>query len=744
MRRALTASLALVAAACGGSHPSVEPPPAAVFAEPGQPLPGLSDELLQRFQRGQALLSRQFAPADGLGPSYSAVACSSCHEKPVGGGGASRYRAVFALTDAQPGFRVTFQSQYDVDPAAPLALTPPDVGTAVRNPIPFFGVGLLAEVSNDEIISRVDPLDADGDGIRGRVNYERGFISRFGRKAQVATLQGFVRLALLEHLGITAQPIDTSDLPGVAGPAELNESDLDGVPDPELPDGDLSDLMAFVALLAPPAPDAPTPLTESGHQHFIEAGCVGCHVPQLQGPRGPLPAFTDLLLHDMGEALADGVEVGDASASEFRTQPLWGLSTAGPYLHDGRADTIDAAIRAHGGEAAGARDRYVALDASARDALVAFLGSLGGSAYRSDGLLPKLPELPPAGALGAPQAGIDAAALALFQRGRELFDRDFAVSAGMGPEFNGDSCRSCHAAAAVGGAGPLDVDVMRVGTLLDGGTFVAPSSGTMAHRHLAQGGRPTLPPGVNVFERRQTPPLFGLGLIDGISDATLAARADPDDRDGDGIRGRVNLLPDGRVGRFGWKAGIATVAEFVVDALAGELGLTVPDAVRARTPANVGASSDTDALPDPEISADDVDALIGFVSKLAPPPRHSTDAAAEGRGEQVFASLGCAACHVPELPGAGGVMVPLYSDLLIHDVAPTEARRVIDPLAGRGFRTPPLWGLRSSAPYLHDGSAATVEEAIAQHEGEAARSAAAFASSSADDRASLAAFLSSL
>src|SRR5262249_23021289 len=155
---------------------------------------------------------------------------------------------------------------------------------------------------------------------------------------------------------------------------------------------DLGDLLAFIAFLAPPAPDPPTPQTEAGRTHFLEAGCDGCHVPMLHGPRGALPAFTDLLLHDMGEDLADDIVVGEASGSQFRTQPLWGLSTAGPYLHDGRADTIDAAIRAHGGEAAAARDRYAALDDPARAALLAFLGSLGGSQYRGDGLLPAAPD----------------------------------------------------------------------------------------------------------------------------------------------------------------------------------------------------------------------------------------------------------------------------------------------------------------------------------------------------------------
>jgi CxxC motif-containing protein (DUF1111 family) len=147
---------------------------------------------------------------------------------------------------------------------------------------------------------------------------------------------------------------------------------------------------------------------------------------------------------------------------------------------------------------------------------------------------------------------------------------------------------------------------------------------------------------------------------------------------------------------------------------------------------------------DPELSTAQVDALISFVSSLAPPRRRSTDAAAEARGEALFRSFGCAACHVPDLPGRAGVKVPLFSDLLVHDVAPAGAPRVIDPRTGRGYRTPPLWGLTRSPPYLHDGSAETLEQAISAHAGEGAPSAARFEHASDGEQAELVAFLRSL
>ncbi len=736
--------LAVGAVGCGRPTPTA-PAAAAFFAEPGAPLPGLGADVRERFEKGREVFTRGFAPGDGLGPAYSAATCAACHRRPALGGTAGRYRQVFVHARAPDAFRVTFQPQFSTAPDRPLALTPEGTSTAVRQPMPFFGVGLLAEIPTDEILTRVDPNDADGDGISGRVNFERGHVGRFGRKAQVAGLLGFVRLALVDHLGLTTDPVDVSDLPEAEAPAELPSLDRDDVRDPEVPNEDLANLMAFVALLAPPAPDPPSPITQQGAAELEALGCTSCHVPALDGPRGPVPAYTDLLLHDMGQELADAVEVGAASGSEFRTPPLWGIAAAGPYLHDGRADTLDQAIRAHGGEAQPARERYEALGEARRSAVLAFLRSLGGGAVRPDGLLPAHVEPPAPGTLGGPSRELDLAEQRRFVDGQVLFDREVGVSSGLGPSFNGDSCRACHSSAAMGGAGPRDVDVIRAGRLLADGTFLPPTSGsTLAHRHGTAGRRPELERDLDLFERRQTQPLFGLGLIEAVDDELIAARADPDDADGDGVRGRLHRLSDGRIGRFGWKADVATVAEFVAGALSGELGLTVPDEVRGPTAAGAGVSRDADAAADPEVTPRDFDALRFFVAELAPPPRRSTDPQAEARGERQFQAFGCAACHVPELMTRDGRVVPLYSDLLLHDVAPAAARRVVDPVAGRALRTPPLWGLTRGAPYLHDGSAETLEQAISSHDGEAASSARRWSAASAAERKDLLRFLDSL
>ncbi|MGD9711243.1 MAG: di-heme oxidoredictase family protein, partial [Thermomicrobiales bacterium] len=555
------------------------------------------------------------------------------------GGSAARYRNVFVRARATDTARVQFERQFRTDAAA-LARSTAGIETAVRRAIPFFGVGLLAEIPFEEIRSRADPNDDNHDGVSGRVNFERGFVGRFGRKAQMASLQGFVRLALVDHLNVTTNPVNRTDFPEAPElPLEIASHDNDAVSDPELGAQELSDLLAFVALMAAPEPDAPNEQSRAGRRVFTECGCTSCHVPALRGPRGLIPAYSDLLLHDMGPELADGVTVGQATGSEFRTQPLWGIATTGPYLHDGRADSLEEANAAHGGEADSSRKKYLQRHDEERRVLLHFLRSLGGGDHRPSGLLPMDAPLPPVGAPGGPLVELTPAERERFLRGRNLFDQDFSKHSGLGPLFNGDSCRSCHFDPVIGGAGPRDVDVVRQGVVAPDESIGPPSSANpIAHRHSIMQSRPAVSSEATFFERRQTPTILGLGLIDAISDATIRMHADPDDRDGDGIRGRVHVRADGRIGRFGWKADIATLADFTVRALSDELGIT-----------------------DSEIGSADLEALTFFMSQLAPPPRRPIDAAIEARGAQVFTNLGCAKCHVPTLPTQTGTMVTLYS-----------------------------------------------------------------------------------
>ncbi len=763
--------VAAAAAAC--SDPDPEPTvPQDIFAALGEVRPGATPAQRATYERGRAVAQRRFTPETGLGPAFNVSSCTDCHERPTTGGSGGRYRRFLLVDQVLPdGSRNPtgvngVQPQYSLATAR-LATTTGTNHAATRNPIPFFGVGLLAEVPDAEILSRADPNDRDGDGVSGRANYDRGFVGRFGRKAQTVSIEGFIRGPIFNHMGVTSNPLSDAlkamlPVPSAARTSATRQAisafevgqqvqaqvaapeepivDTDGVRDPELPEQDLFDLVSFTMLTAAPRPDAPTADTTQGRALFDRVGCAACHAPALRSPRGLIPAYTDLLLHDMGPALADGVVMRLATGAEFRTQPLWGVTATGPWLHDGRADTLHEAIALHGGEAQRSRDAYMALTERERGLVVAFLDSLGGRAQKTAGLLPPGTALPAAGAYGGPLPGLDAAALARFERGRRRYDDDFAVGAGLGPNFNGDACRSCHFDPVVGGAGAAGGDVTRQGIFDAMGVFTAPTMGTMAHRHGALDARPPVDPAANFFELRQTPHTFGLGLIERIPESAVTANADPDDRDGDGVRGRARRLADGRLGRFGWKANVPSVREFARDALFNEIGVTLPE-VAGET---FGATRDDDRAADPEITPAALDDLAFFIANLAPPPRTRTDMALEDAGAQVFERAGCAQCH-RALAGEGGAPVMLYSDLLLHDVAAPGARGVGDgDVGGREFRTAPLWGLARSAPYMHDGRAYTVEAAVAAHDGEAARSARAVSALSPGDRAALVAFLRSL
>ncbi|MFQ5411504.1 MAG: di-heme oxidoredictase family protein, partial [Phycisphaerae bacterium] len=654
-----------------------------------------------------------------------------------------------------------------IGPARPIVPDSTNI-FAHRNPIPTFGTGLLAELSDSEILSRADPDDADGDGISGRANFDRGFVGRFGRKSQTVSIEGFIRGPLFNHMGVTTNPLTNeqrSQLPvdsSTAARLKAFESapisgdpkndphaqaaapdgptiDLDAATDPEMSPDELFDLISFVMLLAAPTPEPLTAQSENGRRLFHQANCSACHTPRIMGPRGPVPAYSDLLLHDMGD-LADGIVQGEASGSEFRTQPLWGLAATGPFLHDGRAVTVADAILAHSGEAKASRDAFAALSNAEQTDVVEFLLSLGGRDQYSPGLVPPNTPMAPTGEYGGPIRNLVADEQDRFMRGRDLFDKDFGFSEGAGsPRFNGDSCRACHFDPVIGGSGPRGVNVMRHGIMNPAGEFVPPSVGTILHKEtglLDQGVIPQTD--VDIFEHRQTPHIFGLGLIDRIPEGIIKSNADPADTDGDGISGRVSLTDDGRIGRLGWKAQVPSIAEFVRDAMAAEIGLTV----ELQPGLTFGKVDDNDSIDDPELSASEAEDLAFFISMLAPPPRQPIqDAMKVDTGEALFASIGCTKCHKPTLGAADG----MYSDLLLHEILPAGALGIEDTSANmREFRTAPLWGLSQTAPYLHSGEADTIDQAIRLHDGEAAAVRDAYLGLSQGDQEALLAFLGSL
>ena len=781
---------ATLAQGCSDSPPIAK----GVFAELGKPMPICNAEEAAIFERGKKMALHRFTPEEGLGPQFNVVACAGCHEKPAFGGGAARYRdflLVGSVSDTG-AFSKTgvngIQDQYTFS-AESRVVTAVDTNLmATRKPIPFFGVGLIAEIDESEILQHSDEIDADGDGISGRVNHETVgaelVVGRFGRKAQTSSLEGFVRGPLFNHMGITSKPLtgderDTLPIPSISAldlifrraslsallirpmerawdrfvpkvfaqaiPSAGNTVDSDGVPDPELTPADLFDLAGMTMLLAAPEAEPPTETTRAGEALFTQAQCASCHVPSLKSPRGLIPLFSDLLIHDMGEDLGDGIVMGEATGTEFRTPPLWGVAAVSPYLHDGRADTLDDGIRLHGGEAEQARDRYVAMSEADQAKLIAFLESLGGATQRSEGLLPPAVAVPAVGEFGGPATTLSAANQEAFLEGRAIFDRDFGLVQGLGrPNFNGDSCRACHFDPVIGGSGPADVNVMRQGIVDEAGSFTTPAMGTMAHKQSTIfDSRPLVDEASNIFEHRQTPPVFGLGLAEKIPEATILANADPDDLDGDGISGRARILPDGRLGRLGWKAGVPSLEEFSRDGMTNELGITVP----ASATLTFGSTTDTDDVADPEVSSGTLEFLTFFMRNLAPPPRTRVDEALEYAGEALFGTVGCAKCHTPSMVAEteSPVTVSPYSDFLLHDVAPVEFIGIADGDATmREFRTPPLWGISKTAPYMHDGRSTTIEKAIEAHHGEAETITQNFLGLTQADRDALLAFLNSL
>jgi LSD1 subclass zinc finger protein len=267
-----------------------------------------------------------------------------------------------------------------------------------------------------------------------------------------------------------------------------------------------------------------------------------------------------------------------------------------------------------------------------------------------------------------------------------------------------------------------------------------------------------------VRSQRNPTPLFGAGLIDAVPDEVLREASRRRHRDFPEVTGRLALQADGRIGRFGWKAQTASLEDFVLTACAVELGLEVPGHSQGGVPSDPAYKG-----PGLDMDQRECDALIAFVRQLpAPEEQRPASDREEARliasGREVFANVGCAACHTPDLGHASGI----YSDLLLHDMGdelgdtgqygifvpdspgllpgrpsgdgPIAAR----PASRREWRTPPLWGVRDSGPYMHDGRAETLEQAIALHGGQGEPSARRYFARTPRERLQLQTFLKSL
>jgi cysteine-rich repeat protein len=353
-----------------------------------------------------------------------------------------------------------------------------------------------------------------------------------------------------------------------------------------------------------------------------------------------------------------------------------------------------------------------------------------------------------------PYAGLTPLQLASFDTSRAAFMRVRHPATGLGPVFNGASCAECHSQPTVGGSSPRFVT--RFGRSQPSGTGFDPLTelgGPLLQAFGIDTGScsvagEVVPSEATFVGRRDTPPLFGLGLIEGIPDREILRNEDLNDRNRDGISGRASRLPGARIGRFGWKAQVASLHDFATQAYLDEMGITTPFLPHEHNPQ--GGPVLCDDLPDPEDDGENVMEFVEFIRLLAPLPTPQRSREAR-RGKSVFKRLRCHRCHTDKLragpapvPSLTGKKIPLFSDLLLHDMGPALADGIVQGGSGSEFRTPPLWGVRWSAPYLHDGRASTLEEAIAAHGGEATQSRSRFDLLSSTDKAALIAFLNSL
>jgi CxxC motif-containing protein (DUF1111 family) len=368
---------------------------------------------------GKRLFERNWVSApsstksdDGLGPLYDAPSCAACHvEKapskidetstpvgmvvrlgnargtadPVYGSQLQTRGVAGQVPEANPDIRWTAKDRVLRTATVtlhslgygPLAK---DTRVSLRRAPSLKGIGLLAQVPDSEILKLADSEDKNHDGIAGRAPWimvnGKPVLARFGWRATQPSLASQTAMAFSRDIGLSTRlnpepwgdctPVERACRAGPHG-AEPGE--------PEVADQLLDLIVNYVAALPPPS----LPKSKAGEALFVQAGCSACHATLHLANGKSVAAFTDLLLHDMGAGLGDGIEEGAADPWFWRTAPLWdvaGSLKVGGLLHDGRARNVAEAIEWHEGEAIGARTRFQSLSESDKAALVAFVSGL--------------------------------------------------------------------------------------------------------------------------------------------------------------------------------------------------------------------------------------------------------------------------------------------------------------------------------------------------------------------------------
>lgn len=367
------------------------------------PLDGATAAERDRFTAGDALFDAVRREADGLGPLYIRQACGSCHEAATRGPGAVQKMAIVGDDGVTPvddpsalPFGHTARPYLTAGAMTPIE---PPAGAKVTSRLgpAVFGRGYLEAVDDAEI-ERVEADQAQrDDGIHGRINRvtyhskanpdqpyhaytegQQGIIGRFGFKARIATLDDFTADAFVGDMGITSplRPVELENPDGLTD---------DGRPGVDVDLATVNAIADYMRLIEMPARKLPA---GRGADLFTSARCSVCHVPSLRTSSAyPIAAlanidaavFTDFLLHDLGDALADGLTDESAGSRAWRTAPLIGLRHLGSFLHDGRAPTVEQAVLAHEGPGSEANDsiaRFRALSLDDRTALLAYVEAL--------------------------------------------------------------------------------------------------------------------------------------------------------------------------------------------------------------------------------------------------------------------------------------------------------------------------------------------------------------------------------
>ncbi|MEQ8714228.1 MAG: di-heme oxidoredictase family protein [Cyclobacteriaceae bacterium] len=362
------------------------------------PTEGLSHAEQRQFLDGDIAFNDEvFSSANGLGPRFVATSCGSCH---AGDGKGHPFTTLTRFGQSLPNTLPDLsiggpQLQNRAIPGFEPEKLPDGIPFMKFTPPAVTGLGFLAALSDQQILQNVDSLDEDGDGISGKPNYitppdyfeqksihqpvNGKIIGRFGKKAAAIDLLQQTVGAYNQDMGITStfEPIDPY--------SQLST-------DPEVSDQTIRDVVFYLRTLKAPIPRSEeNTVVLQGKSIFTQIQCASCHIPEWTTPESDIEAlsnktfypYTDLLLHDMGPGLDDGVTEGSAETYEWRTPALWGLglspnSQGGSFflMHDGRARSIEEAILLHGGEADNSKNQFVSLSENDKEALIKFLKSL--------------------------------------------------------------------------------------------------------------------------------------------------------------------------------------------------------------------------------------------------------------------------------------------------------------------------------------------------------------------------------